>query len=81
MVSSVAKSILAVSFGVIFATFITLILVPTEYLILDDLRRGLGKLLRRDTAEGKDAAGGGPPFANAPAIEGLQREGGTELIR
>ena len=71
----------ALAFGVIFATFITLILVPIEYLILDDLGRGLGKLLRRDTTEGEDTTGGKPSFADAPAIEALQREGDTELIR
>ncbi len=71
----------SLAFGVVFATFITLILVPTEYLILDDLERGLGKLLRRDTTEGEAAAGSEPPFADAPALEGLQREGGAELIR
>ena len=31
----------SLAFGVVFATFITLILVPTAYLILDDLGRGL----------------------------------------
>ncbi|MYD72082.1 MAG: efflux RND transporter permease subunit [Acidobacteria bacterium] len=31
----------SLAFGVLFATFITLILVPTAYLILDDLQRGL----------------------------------------
>ena len=30
----------SLAFGVLFATFITLILVPTAYLILDDLRQG-----------------------------------------
>ncbi|MXY25184.1 MAG: efflux RND transporter permease subunit [Acidobacteria bacterium] len=31
----------SLAFGVLFATFITLILVPTAYLILDDIQRGL----------------------------------------
>ena len=34
----------SLGFGVLFATFITLILVPTTYLILDDLRWGLRRL-------------------------------------
>ena len=29
----------SLAFGVIFATFITLVLVPTSYLIIEDLRR------------------------------------------
>jgi len=36
----------SLAFGVVFATFITLFLVPTAYLILDDLQRGTRRLLR-----------------------------------
>ena len=35
----------SLAFGVIFATFITLVLVPTAYLIIEDLRRGVLRLL------------------------------------
>ena len=35
----------SLAFGVVFATFITLILVPTTYLILDDLTGGLRWML------------------------------------
>ena len=31
----------SLGFGVLFATFITLILVPTSYMILDDLGQGM----------------------------------------
>ncbi len=35
----------SLAFGVIFATFITLVLVPTSYLIVEDVRRLAGKLV------------------------------------
>jgi len=46
----------SLAFGVVFATFITLILVPTSYLILDDLIRGTRRLLGLGdvTAEGEE---------------------------
>ena len=34
----------SLAFGVLFATFITLMLVPTAYLILDDIERGMRRL-------------------------------------
>ena len=34
----------SLAFGVLFATFITLILVPVSYLILDDVQRALRRL-------------------------------------
>ena len=37
----------SLAFGVLFATFITLMLVPTAYLILDDLQRTMRKLFGR----------------------------------
>ena len=37
----------SLAFGVLFATFITLILVPTAYLILDDVERGMRRLFGR----------------------------------
>lgn len=45
---------ISLAFGVIFATFITLILVPTSYLILNDFRRYTRLLFGRD--EGNDTA-------------------------
>ncbi|MEE2636006.1 MAG: efflux RND transporter permease subunit [Acidobacteriota bacterium] len=41
----------SLAFGVVFATFITLILVPTAYLILDDLGRGLRVVFAREHTE------------------------------
>ena len=51
----------SLAFGVIFATFITLVLVPTSYLITEDLRR-LARLatFRRD----EPPAGGTPPYVS-----------------
>ena len=37
----------SLAFGVLFATFITLMLVPTAYLILDDIERGMRRLFGR----------------------------------
>ena len=37
----------SLAFGVIFATFITLILVPTAYLIVEDIKRALRKIFTR----------------------------------
>ena len=41
----------SLAFGVVFATFITLILVPTAYLILEDLKRGARWVLGRSGTE------------------------------
>ena len=38
----------SLAFGVVFATFITLILVPTTYLILNDFMGGLRWMVRGD---------------------------------
>ena len=38
---------ISLAFGVVFATFITLVLVPTSYMILEDLRWVLRRVLRR----------------------------------
>jgi len=38
---------ISLAFGVMFATAISLILVPAGYLILEDLKRGLANLLGR----------------------------------
>jgi multidrug efflux pump subunit AcrB len=40
----------SLAYGVLFATFITLVLVPIEYLILDDVQRGMHRLFGRDSA-------------------------------
>ena len=57
----------SLAFGVLFATFITLMLVPTAYLILDDLQRAMRKLFGRtepvETLPAANAVAGG----NAPA--------------
>ena len=34
----------SLGFGIIFATFVTLILVPVNFIVLEDLRRGLRRL-------------------------------------
>ena len=41
----------SLAFGVLFATSITLVLVPTEYLILDDIGRGLRRVFGGDEPE------------------------------
>ncbi len=38
----------SLAFGVLFATFITLVLVPTSYMILDDIGRGMRRLFGRE---------------------------------
>ena len=45
----------SLAFGVIFATFITLVLVPTSYLILEDLKRVFRTLTGRGTLETREA--------------------------
>ena len=49
----------SLAFGVLFATFITLVLVPTSYLILDDIGRGLRRLV--GGAPLADGMSGGSP--------------------
>ena len=44
---------IAIGFGVLFATFITLLMLPCLYLILDDLQRGLRKVLALSGLRGK----------------------------
>ncbi len=41
---------ISLAFGVLFATFITLILVPSLYAILEDFKKALGRLLGRQEA-------------------------------
>ena len=48
----------SLGFGVLFATFITLILVPTSYMILDDIGRTMrGVFGRRESAEAEVPGG------------------------
>ena len=48
----------SLGFGVLFATFITLILVPTSYMILDDLGRTMRRVFgRREPAHAKVPSG------------------------
>jgi multidrug efflux pump subunit AcrB len=42
---------ISLAFGVIFATLITLVMVPVSYLILEDLLHVAGRLLRRDEVD------------------------------
>lgn len=53
----------SLAFGVVFATFITLILVPTAYLILDDMTRGAQWLFGRRDAEDEDGEFSPAPVA------------------
>jgi multidrug efflux pump subunit AcrB len=48
----------SLAFGVLFATFITLILVPSGYLIIEDLKAIPRRLTGRKTAEGESLTGG-----------------------
>jgi len=47
---------ISLAFGVLFATVISLLIVPAHYLILEDLQRGLGKLLRPGAAPARESA-------------------------
>ena len=57
----------SLAFGVLFATFITLMLVPTAYLILDDLQRAMRKLFGRTEPVETLAAANAVADGNAPA--------------
>ena len=57
----------SLAFGVLFATFITLMLVPTAYLILDDLERTMRRLFGRPEPVDVEAPGEALPNANANA--------------
>lgn len=54
---------ISLGFGVLFATFITLLLVPALYLIFDDVGRGLGRLVAFFR---QGLLGGTPPSSDAP---------------
>ena len=55
----------SLAFGVLFATFITLMLVPTAYLILDDIQRAMRRLLGRPEPVDVEA---GEALPNARAV-------------
>ena len=58
----------SLGFGVLFATFITLILVPTSYMILDDAGRTMRLMFgRRERAEGA-MSGGAVPEGSAARV-------------
>lgn len=61
----------SLAFGVLFATSITLMLVPIEYLILDDFGRGMRRLFRGHAVDDV------PPGAEAPAFDGLRQDDTT----
>ena len=50
----------SLAFGVLFATFITLVLVPTEYLILDDVGRALRRVFGGNEPEERVPVPAGP---------------------
>ncbi len=43
--------VISLAFGVVFVTLITLFVIPAEYLILEDLKQIIYKLLGKKTAE------------------------------
>ncbi len=57
----------SLGFGVLFATFITLILVPTSYMILDDLGRGMRGMFGRGMTAAGAMPGGAVREASPPA--------------
>ncbi|WP_417831846.1 efflux RND transporter permease subunit [Terasakiella sp.] len=44
---------ISLGFGILFATFITLIMIPVNYILLENARRFLNQLYSRDTEESK----------------------------
>ena len=62
----------SLGFGVLFATFITLILVPTSYMILDDFGRAVRRMLRRREPVGAQpaeaASAGATPEGSAARV-------------
>ena len=59
----------SLAFGVLFATFITLILVPTAYLILDDLQRTLRRMFGGEEPAFAPEA---PPLTDDAVVGGAQ---------
>jgi multidrug efflux pump subunit AcrB len=58
----------SLAFGVLFATFITLVLVPSSYVILDDLMSLSGRLKRREPERTDDADATHRPLTAAREI-------------
>ena len=58
----------SLGFGVLFATFITLILVPTSYMILDDVGRTMRRMFGRDEQAGEQAPAGAVPEGSAARV-------------
>jgi multidrug efflux pump subunit AcrB len=56
---------ISLSFGVVFATFLTLMLVPATYLILEDIQHGLGRFGRWLVHE-RPSAAEPPPVVSRP---------------
>ena len=59
----------SLGFGVLFATFITLILVPTSYMILDDIGRTMRRIFGRDEPSEAVPAGAVPEGSAARVAE------------
>ena len=59
----------SLGFGVLFATFITLILVPTSYMILDDIGRAMRRIFGRDEPSEAVPAGAVPEGSAARVAE------------
>ena len=69
----------ALAYGVIFSTVITLVLVPSSYLILEDIGIGFRWLMGTDGADSEAAAGQGSLGVTArPALDGGVHSNGAE---
>ena len=68
----------SLGFGVLFATLITLILVPTSYTILDDLDRAMRSLFGRREAAANAMLGGGAVGEEIGG--GVNRPGGLRSL-
>ena len=60
---------ISLSFGVLFSTLVTLLIVPATYLVLDDLK---GLLKRRETAEARERLSAPAPSVDEAAAAGAQ---------
>ena len=49
---------ISLAYGVIFATFITLVMIPAEYMILEDLKRIFRRLYRKEDSQKENAVSG-----------------------
>jgi len=73
----------ALAYGVIFSTVITLVLVPSSYLILEDIQIAFRWLMGTDGADSDVVAGQGPVGVLAmPAADGgLHSRGAESAVR